>query len=329
MNCPMTIDPVCATDGQTYPNMCVLRSVQSCRPMPMIYLKHHGRCGSRPCMVHCPNTYNPVCGSDGNTYNSKCLLDRERMCGNKPNLYLVRYGRCSMLPPCRSICHKIHHPVCGNDGKTYDNACELDNARRCDNKPNLEVLHNGHCAPPPSCRRICSWDPMKVCGSDGKTYDNACELGNSRRCDNKPLLRVAHNGVCLPPPSCRRFCTWDPLKVCGTDGKTYDNACELDNAKRCDNKPGLHVAHDGACFTPPSCRRVCPLTAQKVCGTDDKTYENACELDNVKRCDNKPGLHVAHDGPCAPKPCMVNCPSDVPPVYSELQNNLKINQVWL
>ncbi|XP_050498014.1 serine protease inhibitor dipetalogastin-like [Diabrotica virgifera virgifera] len=40
-------------------------------------------------------------------------------------------------------CQLIYHPVCGTDGKTYDNKCGLE----CEQKdnPDLKIKHEGEC----------------------------------------------------------------------------------------------------------------------------------------------------------------------------------------
>ena len=44
---------------------------------------------------------------------------------------------------CEKPCPNILRPVCGSDGKTYDNECLFENAK-CKN-PSLTITHKGVC----------------------------------------------------------------------------------------------------------------------------------------------------------------------------------------
>merc|ERR1711936_694311 len=104
----------------------------------------------------------------------------------------------SLIPPprfrpsCMVVCPRIIKPLCGTDGKTYNNRCFLDAAKTCDNKPRLAVAHEGRCrvAPPPRppmmCKIHCPAIMKPVCGSDSKTYNNLCLLQETKMCKRKP-----------------------------------------------------------------------------------------------------------------------------------------------
>ena len=98
--------------------------------------------------------------------------------------------------------------------------------RRQREKAGLTAFTPGMCNVRPCTNRF-----VPVCGSDSRTYANACfaeRLG----------MRIEYAGVC---EELGRNCPNDYKPVCGMDGQTYDNECQLDNA-------GVQKAYAGACF---------------------------------------------------------------------------------
>lgn len=103
-------------------------------------------------------------------------------------------------------------------------------------------------------------------------------------------------GVCLlldsavATESC--ICEFIYLPVCGTDGITYGNQCELDCATK--RNPCIKKFADGAC--QDGC--VCPLYISYICGTDGVTYDNQCQLECAARKKHTPCLQQAYTGKC-------------------------------
>ncbi|KAJ3113800.1 Serine protease inhibitor Kazal-type 5 [Phlyctochytrium bullatum] len=160
------------------------------------------------------------------------------------------------------------------------------------------LTHTLH--PRQSCdASLCPTTGPKVCGTNGKTYDNACLLAVAA-CTLPYQLKVAAQGTCIPPGPLKNNC--DPNmcrevttpKVCGDDHVTYANECML-NVAKCTNQT-LTTAYEGVCIEcdPSMCRGV---TTPEVCGSDGVSYGNECFL-RVARCKDA-GLVKVADGKCA------------------------------
>ena len=105
------------------------------------------------------------------------------------------------------------------------------------------------------CNIVCTANYQPVCGSNGLTYSNACQL-QSAACTTKSSITIAHEGECTAEEQpCPQFCPMIYEPVCGTDAHTYSNACFL-NLQACNTKSGVTVAYQGECITN-NCDTVC------------------------------------------------------------------------
>jgi len=150
--CPLNFAPVCASNGQTYPNECAMET-SACVQGITLEVASQGACEEavqRPelnqeCVRACPLNFAPVCASNGQTYPNECAMETSA-CVLDTELRVVAQGACPTprIGRCIQRCPRIYRPVCGSDGKTYSNICVM-RVQACLMNQELTVASEGRC----------------------------------------------------------------------------------------------------------------------------------------------------------------------------------------
>ncbi|KAI8506138.1 hypothetical protein Bbelb_164910 [Branchiostoma belcheri] len=325
MGCPRISDPVCGSDGKSYPSPCRFRQaaciVSVTDPKAAeLTIVHKGECNPEPSIAEeqqqaqisdvdtcydapCTFIYMPVCASDGKTYPNECVFG-QAVCAHSvtdasaPKLTVVSQGQCP---------------------ETEDESAKKEEQQEQQEEEVVDIT---------TCYSIaCPRMYAPVCGSDGKTYSNICVLAKaacvvSVEDPAGPELTIDHKGECgstseEPIPqlietkpkkeqkgedvvdieTCQTtICPRLYLPVCGSDGKTYPNLCLLAKAAciasvENPSAPELTVASKGECGSSD------PVPH------DGKTYPNFCLLSKaacIASVENPAGpeLTIASKGEC-------------------------------
>jgi len=284
-HCDKEPDMVCGNDGRTYINLCYLM-VENCQKG--VELSHYGGCGNgtQTCPDNCVGAERdgPICGSDGNVYKNTCQM-KLKTCGQ--NVVEADLRHCQTTKHCNDKCFRISKLSCGSDGKLYNNGCQM--MRKNCGKHVYEVpapfclnkLYRTKC--PTSCDKE-NTNKKPVCGSDGQLYASKCELEKMTcgfpltRYDQ--ILKVPLRNCKDKIQTCSRMkCSREVRYVCGNDGSTYRNMCELQEAT-C--RAGVQLAHVGPCADlqqKDTCPKNCESEAKSVvCASNGNVYSNICEM---------------------------------------------------
>ncbi|XP_074641075.1 uncharacterized protein LOC141898845 [Tubulanus polymorphus] len=184
-------DPVCAKDGNTYPNMCHLQLSADLAKGPL-YPAYSGHCRVQKKSEIMKSNSARKRRSDGASFTSQIWCQRDYKCA------------------------PLRLPTCASNDQTYENPCQLWRAMCLDKQ--LKLLRKGHCKDlaltdeaiekrflnGPLARRLseiwcrqgykCAPFDQPLCASNGKTYRNVCELWKAMCLDRD--LTLKRKGKC-------------------------------------------------------------------------------------------------------------------------------------
>ncbi|XP_034551694.1 agrin isoform X2 [Notolabrus celidotus] len=319
-SCPLDNEPLCASDGQTYSNECVMRSSGLQKGIKLKKI-HAGRCRrldackeeclfNAVCLVdqlntrcscdpiECDGTYKPLCGKDGRTYTNDCVR-RKAECVSRTLIPIKHPGPCDLNEPSPCLDKECEHGA----------VCVVKN-----NEPVCE------------CPEACPQTSDPVCGSDGQSYGSPCEM-RAMGCALQRAIHIQHKGPCDEACAncsfgaicdaqsgqclCPSECVNSHQPVCGSDGVTYQSECDL-HVKACNEQMDIRVVSQGECKTCGStvcawgarcvqnkceCPQCIGEALSVVCGSDGTTYNNECEL-RLSSCMQKKRIDAAKPGSC-------------------------------
>nr|XP_042902800.1 agrin [Parasteatoda tepidariorum] len=261
-DCNEEYEPVCGTDGVSYTNVCKLKQA-GCAQKSIIDVAYTGLCNgceSKKCEFYA------ICEINGNN-EARCVCPHSCV-----KVIIRRFSfKCFCI---QNKISQIESSVCGTDGMTYLNECEMRvsacNKRQyvvvgskgpCDLCQNVHCKYgarceNGHCVCPVNCPDTYE----AVCASNGLSYPNECKMRRAACISNRNLKAMFY-GEC------------EDISSSGQDMSTSTKGCVEKNCQF-----GATCQLDTKGLPQCVCNLNCPPIRKPICGSDNVIHDNDCAL---------------------------------------------------
>lgn len=210
----------------------------------------------------------------------------------------MTYGQCGAIvgrcfePRGPELCSGSF-PVCGCDGRTYDDPCAASRALTRVGRVGACGTENGYrqlCDDPDGCfshahcdlaEGVCvREDAIIACGIDAQCPEHALCCGITGTCYD-----ASRPELCTLPPEGTEYPCAGADDCARYDGSYWSFSGPAPGRTFCGG-PGCGPI--GGCMEVP---RSCDGILEPVCGCDERTYQNACEAARAR-------VRVLHDGAC-------------------------------
>ncbi|CAF1014592.1 unnamed protein product [Adineta ricciae] len=245
-----------------------------------------------------------ICASDHRTYETSCELQK-KACEIQQNLSVLHSGRCQDCTDSSCLlnsqqcnpyvnCLSKYRPICASNLHSYSNECEMQKYA-CQSHVNLTKLHDKRCY-----------------SNEEQQLRKACK---TLTCSNGKLCMLENGlGVCR----CLFNCSSEKNPICASDGRFYQNLCEMERA-RCFSDASFVPVDISYCVS--ICDKIhcpygrckhhsneqieceCKACSQKyseheqICGDNGFTYPSQCLLEH-DACTQQKDIKPRHMGPC-------------------------------
>ncbi|XP_078805816.1 agrin isoform X18 [Oryzias latipes] len=333
-SCPPGDDPLCASDGHTYPNECHMTATGVQKGIKLQKI-HAGQCRrldecqdeclfNAVCVVEpegprcscdpleCDDTYKPLCGRNGRTYTNDCLR-RKAECEMKTLISIRSQGPCALSAVTPTALTAAQHCSQSAHGCCSDNA--------------TAALGAGQAGCPSTCQCNLYGSYKGTC--DPATGQCSCKPGvGGQKCDRCEPGFWNFRGIVTENMSGCTPCSCDPVGSIRDDCEQMSGLCSCKTAVKglkCNvcpdgSKMGMNGCDSGP-EAPGSCADLvcgfgatcivvngqahceCPSpdcdvkNKTKVCGSDGVTYADQCQLKTIA-CRQDKDILVAHTGQC-------------------------------